>query len=1094
MKTVSKLIVSVLLSGLVAGSAWAQSTTVLQDNFTGTSANLDWTALGGACLTAGDNTGSIPACNGLAYYGSQTQTGLSGNADPAGAGALRLTNGCANGTCYLHEAGAIITNTTYPTDQGVQVTFTTYTYGGDNNGGHGADGIGFYLINGAQAANLGSWGGSLGYSCSNSNSPYTGMVGAYLGLGMDEYGNFLNASDNTATGYGYQPGRIGLRGYGNIAWSWLNGNYSSDYPSTLSSSQQQAAVRNTCKTGYLWDFSNAHSPNETSTAVADYAPIPNAYVVLPSSTPLANEQATTRSAATPVSYKLKITSDGLLSLWYSWNGGSYVPVLTNQSITSDNGALPSSFKFGFGGSTGGADNVHEITCFQAAPATQSASSAGSNVQQSGEVRTGTQAYFAYYHSNNWWGEVTSQDLLVDPTTGALTISTTANWDASCVLTGGDCAATGATGMTPQTVRNLYSWNGTAGIALTWNNLTATEQGWLNDDSNGQARLAYLEGDRTNEVGGSGSNLFRARNSVLGDIIDSSPVWVGAPGKTYSDTWSDHIIAAPSLPENAAGAQTYSQFKSAEATRLNVVYDGANDGFLHGFETGAYDASGNYVSTSNDGKEVIAYMPQAVLQTIHNAANNGVLDYSSLHYAHNYYVDATPGIGDLFYNNAWHTWLVGGLGDGGNALFALDITTPSTFATSDPVVGEWSNSTLSCTNVANCGQDLGKTYGTPEVVRLHDGKWAIIFGNGLDSATGHAGIYVMIVDPSSGTPSTTYFLDTGVGNATTPDGIAYVSPADLDGDHIVDYVYAGDVYGNIWRFDLTSNNESNWKVSTYGNGTPTPLFADSSTFTSPGAQPITTKVQILSAPASSGGQMLMVDFGTGQTFPQTASSPAQYANGQQSLYGVIDWDMSGWDSLGSNKYKSMTGASSPVTPANLQTQTVTATKAATAGGVSGYRTVSNNAIGNAYGWSLALPGYIGVGGVGAGNQTEQVVYNPTVKYGAFVVNTTVPANNSPFTCSVNTVQSWTMAIDPVTGGALKTSFFAGLGIGDIASAIAADMVGTPVFVTAPNGSVWMYGSTSSMGGNGSPTTAAPPVFHINPPPNGVGTQLTWVEER
>ena len=94
----------------------------------------------------------------------------------------------------------------------------------------------------------------MGYSCSNSNSPYNGLNGGYLGLGIDEYGNFLNGTtntlnesgttatgDNTASGGGYKPGRIGLRGAGSISWSALNAAYGQDpgnanapyYPATL---------------------------------------------------------------------------------------------------------------------------------------------------------------------------------------------------------------------------------------------------------------------------------------------------------------------------------------------------------------------------------------------------------------------------------------------------------------------------------------------------------------------------------------------------------------------------------------------------------------------------------------------------------------------------------------------------------------------------------------------------------------------------------------------------------------------------------------------------------------------------------------------
>ncbi len=71
------------------------------------------------------------------------------------------------------------------------------------------------------------------------------------------------------------------------------------------------------------------------------------------------------------------------------------------------------------------------------------------------------------------------------------------------------------------------------------------------------------------------------------------------------------------------------------------------------------------------------MPNAVVQTIHNGSDAS-LDYASPQYAHNFYVDAPPGTGELFYRGTWHTWLVGGLGPGGSAIFALDVTDPNAF--------------------------------------------------------------------------------------------------------------------------------------------------------------------------------------------------------------------------------------------------------------------------------------------------------------------------------------------------------------------------------------------------------------------------------
>src|SRR6267154_5607066 len=252
---------------------------------------------------------------------------------------------------------------------------------------------------------IGSWGGSLGYTCSNANPPYNGLVGAYLGLGIDEYGNFLNGAtwfpgyfgqnpataDNSALGYGYRPNRIGLRGAGNIAWSWLNANYPTYYPSGQSAAWMQGAVRATCAAGVVWDSAhNGKAVKVTGDTIPlyDYAPIPNAYVELPSTMQIANEAAMARPQATPIFYQLRISQRGLLSLSYSINGGAYQQVIKSQDITAANGPLPAGFLFGFAGSTGGSTNIHEILCFKAAPATTAASSAGASEKQSAKLESG----------------------------------------------------------------------------------------------------------------------------------------------------------------------------------------------------------------------------------------------------------------------------------------------------------------------------------------------------------------------------------------------------------------------------------------------------------------------------------------------------------------------------------------------------------------------------------------------------------------------------------------------------------------------------------------------------------------------------------
>jgi type IV pilus assembly protein PilY1 len=1101
-------------------AAWPQL--VIQDNFTSGSSAFNWQTFNGACLTAGNNSGNIPACYGLPYYGGEQLVGGSTGLlpDPAGSGALRFTNGRPGG---YNQSGAIVSNFTFPTSSGLHVTFATATYRGDSGGagGDGADGISFYLMDGSKPAGIGAFGGSLAYTCSNANTPHDGLIGGYLGLGIDEFGNFLNGAtlepgyigsniatgDNTALGYGYHPGRIGLRGAGSIAFSALNALNSAFYPATLTAAKQQEAVMNTCTTGVLWNYSTPANPVPTTTAVADYAPILNAYKELPAGFLIANEGAATRGAATPITYDLKITPAGLLSLSYSYNGGANQLVINGQDITASNGALPSTFRFGFAGSTGGDTNIHEILCFKATPFEQSSSSAGLNQQQAAQVNTGTQVYLAFFDPSNWSGSLTAQNVLFNSSNQTVSISSVANWDASCVLTGvaagRTCAATGVSGATAAQTpssRVMMTWNGSQGIPFEWASLTGAQQNTLDagdPNPHNANRLNYLRGDRSNEQNALGVGMFGARVSVLSDIVDSSPTPVGPPNIRYPATWSDFLISAPSLPENAG--QSYPSYATARSGRLNIVYVGANDGFLHGFRSGSFDSSGNFISTGatpNDGREIMAYMPGAVLNTIHDPTNPA-LDFSNIQYGHNFYVDATPGNGDLFYGGLWHTWLVGGLGPGGSAIYALDVTsgTFSEAGAASAVVGEWNPTTLTCTNVAGCGNNLGNTYGTPQIRRFHNGMWGAIFGNGYGSASGDAGIYVMTVNPASGARTFYYF---GTGKAGSSDGIAYPAPADIDGDHIVDYVYAGDLLGNLWRFDLTSSNPANWAVTST-----TPMFK------TPAGQPITTQVVPLVTTQTTSLPRVIVDFGTGRQIPLTNASPTTYATGAQALYGIWDWNMSSWNLIAAQKFASMPSPQS-VTIATLSAQAVLSTVTSSGGNI--FRTITSNPVcwagsatcssgaNNQFGWTLPLP-----------STAEQIIFNPTLQLGVFLVNSTVPPSTDPYQCLATTTSGWTYGISPSNGGTFTTSTFGDSvnsfttynnqvvgaentnGTGSTSVVLAGGHSFLVMQTSAPGSSGGTTssggGSSSGSSGGGSPGTALP--FNG---PNPHSTRVTWVERR
>jgi type IV pilus assembly protein PilY1 len=907
----------------------------------------------------------------------------------------------------------------------------------------------------------------------------------------------------------------------------------------------QYAVQQTCANGSLYNWkafmataaASLPSPavsaaNKTGTTtldnpvntakVLDYPALPNAYKEL-TSLSIANESATTRAAATVIAYKLKITPDGLLTFSYS-TGGAFQGVIQKQDITQGNGPLPNSFRFGFAGSTGGSTNVHEVLCFQATPADQASTSIGINQKEASKIATTTQAYLAYYYPSTWTGRLTANNLLYDTTTGQLSISATSNWDASCNLTGvpsgQTCLTTGTSGFpaaADPTTRVILSWDGGQGIPFKWGNLSTAEQAALDSGDSGTNanRLNYLRGDRSNEFNPQGVGLFRPRESVLGDIMDSSPTWVGPPQLPYAVSWTDSLSPTAVNAENSASV-SYAQFKTSKGTRLNVVYAGANDGLLHGFEAGSYDLSNNYVNNSvtpNDGKEVLAYMPGAIISgvslntgsanvsdvdTIHgtnptnnNAILDSTIDYSSTQYGHNFFVDATPGTGDLFYNGIWHTWLVGGLGQGGAAIYALDVTDPSTFAddtasAKNLVIGEW-NATLTCVNdgTTACGKSLGNTYGQPVIRRTHaqnsgkQGEWAAIWGNGFGSNTGDAGIFVMLVDPSTGGRSF-YYLSTKQAGGN---GIAYVSPADLDGDRVIDYVYAGDVKGNLWRFDLTDTNPANWAASV------TKLFS------TPAGQPITSKpIAWILPPDSGGSQRLIVAFGTGQKTPITNAAPASYASGTQYLFGIWDWNMDGWNTKSSSKYYSLPSPQSPITQTLLTSQTVTqqasGERDATVAPVCWKGITTSGCSSNSqFGWYMQLPG-----------ASEQVVFNPYPYKGALFVNTTIPGQNAFSSCSNTTDTGYTMAISLANGGAVPGLF---PNYND-AVGFQTDGSGTPIFVNAGGKDYFL---TQTTDGNGTGSSSAPPGV-CQPPlvwsngtcsaqtnlPGPTGRRLTWIQKR
>jgi len=184
-------------------------------------------------------------------------------------------------------------------------------------------------------------------------------------------------------------------------------------------------------------------------------------------------------------------------------------------------------------------------------------------------------------------------------------------------------------------------------------------------------------------------------------------------------------------------------------------------------------------------------------------------------------------------------------------------------------------------------DLGKTFSTPQVVKMNNGEWVAIFGNGYNntladghvSSSGDAVLY--IVDIATGTRVKK--LDTMAGMAqdpagtNRPNGLSSIAVADIDGNYTVDYIYAGDLFGNLWKFDVSGSSSSSWQIASKG-GNPAPLFI--ATDSTGKAQPITSAPVVGLHPSQPG---LMIDFGTGQFLEQGDETITSV----QSIYAV--WD-------------------------------------------------------------------------------------------------------------------------------------------------------------------------------------------------------------
>ncbi len=590
------------------------------------------------------------------------------------------------------------------------------------------------------------------------------------------------------------------------------------------------------------------------------------------------------------------------------------------------------------------------------------------------LQAGTRVFQATFNSSRWSGDLLAKDIVIDAATGVATISGTA-WKASDDIDS----------RTPALRQVVTYDSGTSsGVSFEWGSLTSDQKtdlrtdssGSLDTEASGMARLNYIRGDRSCEISSSdacrypasgtdvdgkvfSSKSLRQRASALGDIVHSSPFFVGPPATPYPDS------IEPSAP--------YSDFAIANKARAGMTYVGANDGMLHALD--------------ETGTEVFAYIPGALFSS---NPGDGLHYLSDPTYVHRYYVDLSPTVQDAYVNvgstTAWRSILVGALRGGGKGLFAIDVTDPAALATNaaSKVLWEFTD------------KDLGYTFSDIRIGKMNNGKWAAVFGNGYNNdplGDGHAKLYILYLDGSNIT--TPVVIDTGVGvlDSTSKDcdnpgsdcnGLATPKLVDLNGDGTIDRIYAGDLHGNLWAFDVSDKTDTaNW-VSAYGAD---PLFraCSATPCTASNRQPITVEPDIELHPTQASittAPNLLVFFGTGQYLTQADNATTQ----QQSFYGV-------WDSKIGNLDR-----------ASLTAQSVTTTPDPTLGNI---RTITSNAVSYSAtekGWYIdfEIPG-------------ERSVTSP-LAFGSIVFfNTVIPSSSTSSMCSVGG-SGWLMAVDLLTGGA------------------------------------------------------------------------------
>jgi len=469
--------------------------------------------------------------------------------------------------------------------------------------------------------------------------------------------------------------------------------------------------------------------------------------------------------------------------------------------------------------------------------------------------------------------------------------------------------------------------GPTGVAFAFSNLAPADQAELLKDmdvaglsdtkkaSAATAVMNFIAGDATNEdLHVDNLWTFRKRSSVLGDIINSTPVVVSAPHRNYEAT---------------AGEGDYPAWAAANQDRKDVVYVGANDGLLHAFATGTGESD-----DTGGGTELFAYVPRPLFSKLYRLTKE---DYGATT-AHTSFVDGPIAEGDVYTNGSWKSVLVGALGRGTGTRTGTQgvyaIRSPDNPGATNEIaqvhLWDFTDHDHDESDPGNVDQnnvdkfDMGYVLGKPTIARVlnSDGtstRWVAIFGNGVNSSEddgyraagctdaaadqvatttcGQAVLYVVDME-NSGTVLNFAKFTTGMGikddprhdgstdDPREPNGLAQPTVlarvlVDADGNPIAGgrliatAAYAGDLFGNLWRFDLMKL-DFNQRTRTG-----TRIFTATDQDIPANPQPITAPVVLAPHPTGVGTIVL---FGTGR-YLVSGKDPADTS--VQTFYGI--WD-------------------------------------------------------------------------------------------------------------------------------------------------------------------------------------------------------------